>query len=176
MASGSPEVSPGLRSRPSLSEGVGARQAAHPGRVSPGLRSRPSLSDSRDMAREPIFLPRHQGVAGTTVPAFVEREGIGAIPAVPLRRVSPGLRSRPSLSVIKLPVIHAWRIAVAVSPGLRSRPSLSALTASIAVPDPTDVVSPGLRSRPSLSVRDLSLPADHGGRGLCRRDYGPGLR
>ena len=39
------------------------------GRVSPGLRSRPSLSDGHVNGIEPT----RRGVAGTTVPAFVER-------------------------------------------------------------------------------------------------------
>ena len=66
-------MSPGLRSRPSLSVVHFARWAAELlGRpVSPGLRSRPSLSDQ---LVEPTDGDRAQeGVAGTTVPAFVER-------------------------------------------------------------------------------------------------------
>ena len=89
-------VSPGLRSRPSLSErsrGYLGGQS-HPGRVSPGLRSRPSLS-----------------AVGTE--QLPERT----------RLVSPGLRSRPSLSDPKQAQRAEGRASV--SPGLRSRPSLS---------------------------------------------------
>ena len=60
-----------------------------------------------------------------------------------------------------------------VSPGLRSRPSLSELHRAFLLGLHV-VVSPGLRSRPSLSVDDDTdydvFP------GECRRDYGPGLR
>ena len=61
--------------------------------VSPGLRSRPSLSAALDAE---CGDPR-AGVAGTTVPAFVERVAGIELPSEVIE-VSPGLRSRPSLS------------------------------------------------------------------------------
>ena len=61
--------------------------------------------------------------------------------------VSPGLTSRPSLSVVR--PLQCWQDAV-VSPGLTSRPSLSVVGAGVA--EPLLEVSPGLTSRPSLSA------------------------
>ena len=50
---------------------------------------------------------RSAPVAGTTVPAFVERTGRRGYGARRAQRLSPGLRSRPSLSVtILLDVIQ----------------------------------------------------------------------
>ena len=110
--------------------------------VSPGLRSRPSLSARRRPRRRPH---RPDGVAGTTVPAFVERGHRQRLRTRSLR-VSPGLRSRPSLSGLFLLFLRLRLSCVAgttvpafverrmrsaseadlrVSPGLRSRPSLS---------------------------------------------------
>ena len=64
-----PVVSPGLRSRPSLSV-LAARPVRHAREdVSPGLRSRPSLSD----AKASTSSGPTNSVAGATVPAFVER-------------------------------------------------------------------------------------------------------
>ena len=61
-------------------------------------------------------------VAGITVPAFVERRIPARRRRIP-RYVSPGLRSRPSLSALSAAL---WQRAnKVVSPGLRSRPSLS---------------------------------------------------
>ena len=163
-------MSPGLRSRPSLSGHRLFPLRLH-GRVSPGLRSRPSLSDApaRRSPQQPAgvagitvpaFVERvtksamrmsgRSGVAGITVPAFVERgaraltkslltrcvAGI-TVPAFVERTmrtmravagyvVSPGLRSRPSLSDV--PHRQAWIPLLRVSPGLRSRPSLSGNT------------------------------------------------
>ena len=136
-------VSPGLRSRPSLSVHLAAGGRLAGAGVSPGLRSRPSLSG---MALQPSRGSIRGGVAGITVPAFVER----GTPWQYWRRlhdVSPGLRSRPSLSVVMHGEI-VWRGFV--SPGLRSRPSLS--EQPVRRPAGTAGVSPGLRSRPSLSA------------------------
>ena len=134
-------------------------------RVSPGLRSRPSLSAPYLVCAVQCF---HR-VAGTTVPAFVERPTPRAARCT--GRVSPGLRSRPSLSVQvgqRRPDRH-----LPVSPGLRSRPSLSAQATWDR--DSAMRVSPGLRSRPSLSDRLHGRKARQRRSG-CRRDYGPGLR
>ena len=67
------EVSPGLRSRPSLSDVLRVDADLGALQVSPGLRSRPSLSGLRYARASHRYL---RGVAGTTVPAFVERTGI----------------------------------------------------------------------------------------------------
>ena len=156
----------GLRSRPSLSETYTWLTTPRAGYVSPGLRSRPSLS-----AKE-----HHQGarrgsrVAGTTVPAFVERGITPPSAELPATR-SPGLRSRPSLSAVEPRRDHYG--CREVSPGLRSRPSLSEGVWKLSKRQPPHV-SPGLRSRPSLSVRNVAVHAVRPGR--CRRDYGPGLR
>ena len=113
-------VSPGLRSRPSLSvTNVGQRRPRSSMRVSPGLRSRPSLSV---LSLYPTPVPTMLRVAGTTVPAFVERLPAAGDGLPARRRVSPGLRSRPSLSD---PLSAGVPAARRVSPGLRSRPSLS---------------------------------------------------
>ena len=64
------------------------------------------------------------GVAGIRLPAFVERS-TRTTPTVTRSPVSPGLDSRPSLSV-RAKGHDAGRVAVRVSPGLDSRPSLSA--------------------------------------------------
>ena len=90
----------------------------------------------------------HQpGVAGITVPAFVERS-----------RSADRFRKR--------------RIIV-VSPGLRSRPSLSALDVENAVLDHlagvAGITVPAFVERPGYPMND-------GWRIACRRDYGPGLR
>ena len=64
-------MSPGLTSRPSLSDpGVDAPAADL--LVSPGLTSRPSLSDAGCDHRPDV----RAGVAGTHVPAFVERSAL----------------------------------------------------------------------------------------------------
>ena len=63
-------VSPGLRSRPSLSAGTPGRPRGTRCLVSPGLRSRPSLSG---LCRPRLRRRHRRCVAGTTVPAFVER-------------------------------------------------------------------------------------------------------
>ena len=86
----------------------------------------------------------HWSVAGITVPAFVERLRTACV-IVLAANVSPGLRSRPSLSVYARRRLS--RAAGLVSPGLRSRPSLSGV-------------------QRSAVERDVE----------CRRDYGPGLR
>ena len=87
--------------------------------LSPGLRSRPSLSEFPDDGLQietplpvagttvPAFVERRGrrsttccraiAVAGTTVPAFVERQKLGVTKGE-LLGLSPGLRSRPSLS------------------------------------------------------------------------------
>ena len=111
-------VSPGLRSRPSLSaEQIPGDQALGCGRVSPGLRSRPSLSGANTVDANPISFDvspglrsrpslsalhtydpptRRSSVAGTTVPAFVERRpstSAAPRPANACRRdYGPGLR------------------------------------------------------------------------------------
>ena len=111
-------------------------------------------------------------VAGITVPAFVERVMCKGDQRT-VAEVSPGLRSRPSLSGSRSPYPGGPRGCVAgitvpafverpsnvkavdpmptVSPGLRSRPSLSVLP-EIARRRVRITVSPGLRSRPSLSA------------------------
>ena len=86
-------------------------------------------------------------VAGTTVPAFVERPWHrGSRPSLRTMEVSrdygpvsPGLRSRPSLSVSRYvvprrPSLSDAGTAPAVSPGLRSRPSLSGQAMRIQLP------------------------------------------
>ena len=92
--------------------------------LSPGLRSRPSLSVAvtHDVLS---VLP----VAGTTVPAFVERRRCSSSKQVPAP-LSPGLRSPPSLSV-DASARAGGRAVGRLSPGLRSRPSLSARGAPI---------------------------------------------
>ena len=161
------EVSPGLRSRPSLSE-PRLGQPRRRTRVSPGLRSRPSLSvpgEERDRA------VLRRGVAGTTVPAFVERAKrstrIGSHTGSVAGTTVPAFVERTSSTAA------SPSCAPRVSPGLRSRPSLSACKDHL-VTRFSGRVSPGLRSRPSLSV---PIPSAHHLRALaCRRDYGPGLR
>ena len=143
----------------------GDHRTTFAGWVSPGLTSRPSLSDR--LSRQPHG--RGGGVAGTNVSAFVERaprSGPGRMgcrvagtnvsafverspaPSSRERRrlVSPGLTSRPSLSDV--PDVHPVG-ARHVSPGLTSRPSLSGPLHAPPVHDA--LVSPGLTSRPSLS-------------------------
>ena len=84
-------LSPGLRSRPSLSDFEVGRAGRHAIRLSPGLRSRPSLS-----ARGGVRYRATRGaVAGTPVPAFVERARWSPLSRDPwcCRRDSgPGLR------------------------------------------------------------------------------------
>ena len=115
--------------------------------MSPGLRSRPSLSERNHDCRRgpprsvagitvPAFVERRaartasyvvdRGVAGITVPAFVERS-TSYVRLIMFDRaeVSPGLRSRPSLSVSSPARKNANTLHGRVSPGLRSRPSLS---------------------------------------------------
>ena len=108
--------------------------------VSPGLRSRPSLSGT--ITREPCL--HLLGVAGTTVPAFVERQGRRRASAD--GAVSPGLRSRPSLSVR----IARW-------------------AAELGAPGVAGTTVPAFVER----SRKLQTATWAGG---CRRDYGPGLR
>ena len=105
-------VSPGLTSRPSLSDVVQLAEGVQQD-VSPGLTSRPSLSDRQAAAAE---APR-AGVAGINLPAFVERDRRGRARC---RRgqVSPGLTSRPSLSVSDRGELLARIAAVA---GITSR-------------------------------------------------------
>ena len=95
-----------------------------------------------------------EAVAGTTVPAFVERraaaETLGTTQAL-----SPGLRSRPSLSGHH--IRHARLLHDVLSPGLRSRPSLS-VDMLAKLPAGPDRLSPGLRSRPSLSDGNVGTP------------------
>ena len=109
-------------------------------------------------------------VAGTTVPAFVERRPsvppLGALPAV-----SPGLRSRPSLSAKELE--DERQACLRVSPGLRSRPSLSGRHLVHARPRRHRVAGTTV---PAFVERSSSGGGDAGGDGGCRRDYGPGLR
>ena len=88
------------------------------------------------------------GVAGTTVPAFVER--------APRRR---GQRPPPRVGVAGTTVP-----AFVERPLPSSTMRLHGLT-----------VSPGLRSRPSLSGHQV-VPDLQRARRRCRRDYGPGLR
>ena len=86
------------------------------------------------------------GVAGVNLPAFVERHQQGC-ELWDDEDVSPGLTSRPSLSVL---LGEIERLAGRVSPGLTSRPSLSGHRRQrerLGQP-----VSPGLTSRPSLSA------------------------
>ena len=132
-------VSPGLRSRPSLSVDA-ARALDTRLKVSPGLRSRPSLSAQQLFVRlfnfpsvagttVPAFVSglhrakfsyRVWCVAGTTVPAFVERSR--SLPGcLSLRHVSPGLRSRPSLSEHHpfVPAFRQVRCRRDYGPGLR---------------------------------------------------------
>ena len=182
--SGRIAVSPGLTSRPSLSEPADGVSQPRRGGVSPGLTSRPSLSEPRGRK----LRLRPAGVAGFNLPAFVERT----------RRVrcwwttttvSPGLTSRPSLSAPFPGAIAKRRL---VSPGLTSRPSLSGSRNQSMNANPTRVagfnlpafvergegsrrmahrrrVSPGLTSRPSLSdVR--GHPRDRG-----QKRVSPGL-
>ena len=84
---------------------------------------------------------RRTGVAGIQVPAFVERRRL--ISSWAGYRVSPGFRSRPSLSA---PLAVAAAATTEVSPGFRSRPSLSGL---------------GFRRRDSAlrSVAGIQVPA-----------------
>ena len=200
VRAGVPEVSPGLRSRPSLSaERPGVRCEWSRTRRVAGItvpafveRTKPWSSPPRRaasvagitvpafvertrarIAREravgssvagitvPAFVEREQvadlaravgsapSVAGITVPAFVERDQVAARTAVRRAPVSPGLRSRPSLSA--QPPRESRLGAGRVSPGLRSRPSLSAVTRGSRLPLDRRV-SPGLRFRPSLSA------------------------
>ena len=105
-------MSPGLRSRPSLSD---LSYEA----VSPGLRSRPSS------IHQSIRIS--SGVAGITVPAFVERRNCsGSSPT----RYSAGVAGITVPAFVER-VRRSWRpdvlIKLGVSPGLRSRPSLSGL-------------------------------------------------
>ena len=113
--------------------------------MSPGLRSRPSLSGQLSMIRrEETFLAR---VAGTTVPAFVER-AFGYVHLCLRLQVSPGLRSRPSLSA------DAVNVTL-----LRSTPSVAGTTV------------PAFVERRRVRMKRLVRA-----RSWCRRDYGPGLR
>ena len=143
---GSRRVSPGLRSRPSLSGtavvqhrsvvyGVAGTTVpafverrctclcARPGGVSPGLRSRPSLSELQHRSQ---FRPCPSGVAGTMVPAFVERwlPAPPPPPPPPPAPVSPGLRSRPSLSDASEDLVtlcHPRRVAGTTVPAFVER-------------------------------------------------------
>ena len=157
------EVSPGLRSRPSLSgvgarvSGVGTRARAAgitvPAFVEPGLRSRPSLSAYNRVRAG-------HGVAGITVPAFVERGQ--CIRDCSLRR--------PRVAGITVPAFVE-----------RSGTRVAGITVPAFVDTGHLLVSPGLRSRPSLSVACIptgSLVERSWAAlfGRCRRDYGPGLR
>ena len=183
-------VSPGLRSRPSLSAASPCATAPRRSRVA-GI-TVPAFVERASAC--PAFSDWHSSVAGITVPAFVERS-LAVMVGLLIAAVSPGLRSRPSLSDEKR---NRWvGLHRQVSPGLRSRPSLSgprapaprALSrrvARITVPafverwaatltgEPPWSVSPGLRSRPSLSGYLQARLCRCVRR--CRRDYGPGLR
>ena len=79
---------------PAFVERRRSRRSPGRGGVSPGLDSRPSLSD-RHAGRA---RGRAGGVAGVRLPAFVERPVSGCPNAGCTRWVSPGLDSRPSLS------------------------------------------------------------------------------
>ena len=169
---GRSRVSPGLRSRPSLSGRLRALRDRSlvelPSRVSPGLRSRPSLSDQFDAAAR--RRPR-RGVAGTTVPAFVERVSHRGCSSRSESSVAgttvPAFVERSSVSFTDIPAFRG--VAGTTVPAFVER------GAPLVHDDWESVgVSPGLRSRPSLSVAVVVagqvVPA------LCRRDYGPGLR
>ena len=160
-------VSPGLRSRPSLS-GLAADGTGRGRTVSPGLRSRPSLSGARRGHRR-RSMPA--SVAGITVPAFVERRTRTAT----ARGRPPGVAGITVPAFVERPASAgtATSVPVPVSPGLRSRPSLSDRESRSGSPLGR-TVSPGLRSWPSLSGGPDEQPC-HGGQ-PCRRDYGPGLR
>ena len=88
-------VSPGLMSRPSLSAREHLRADGTVG-VSPGLMSRPSLSETRIECT--AYAPT-TSVAGADVPAFVERV-TQTVACSERADVSPGLMSRPSLSAV----------------------------------------------------------------------------
>ena len=113
--------------------------------MSPGLMSRPSLSDCRSSlfggsvvrvspgADVPAFVERHSadgapatwhlsGVAGADVPAFVERWAVRAWLGEPLARVA----GADVPAFVERLIIHSRNVASGhVSPGLMSRPSLS---------------------------------------------------
>ena len=110
---------------------------------------------------KPARCAHEAGVAGTTVPAFVERWTGGGEACVAgttrqsgscAKLVSPGLRSRPSLSGTTADARPDDARTQLVSPGLRSRPSLSGRGHDSGSTTHVKLVSPGLRSRPSLSV------------------------
>ena len=98
-------------------------------------------------------LTGHDRVAGTTVPAFVERlhDGSPRWLAHAAARVSPGLRSRPSLSVEPRGMVR-WRSA---------GPRVAGTTV------PAFVERSRIGGRATLN---------RGPAKSCRRDYGPGLR
>ena len=150
-------VSPGLTSRPSLSEGGTAPQSKEIACVA-GI-NLPAFVERSNLAQVLKKLPC---VAGINLPAFVERPCPDP-PRPALQWVSPGLTSRPSLSDCRAAGGAGVRV---VSPGLTSRPSLSGHRLD-ACPLRRPV-SPGLTSRPSLS--DCQTSNREAEIVKCRRD------
>ena len=136
--------------------------------MSPGLRSRPSLSG---LTLEPAAVRIVQRVAGTTVPAFVERSKLLLL-MVPLLTSVAG-------TTVPAFVERGQRVGRTsalseVSPGLRSRPSLSVAQALVT----TVNLYLGVAGTtvPAFVERSGILPDPTSRLRLCRRDYGPGLR
>ena len=107
----------------------------------PELKFRPSLSAERVFFR----VGTDEGVAGTKVPALIERRPQGLPPVQP-SEVLPELKFRPSLSALQK---RGTKIFPPVLPELKFRPSLSvSLPVKLRV---TGRVLPELKFRPSLS-------------------------
>ena len=160
------EVSPGLRSRPSLSGHRLFPLRLH-GRVSPGLRSRPSLSDApaRRSPQQPA------GVAGITVPAFVERVTKSAMRMSGRSGVAgitvPAFVERGARALTKSLLTRC--VAGITVPAFVERcsapPSVDTAAAGVA-----GITVPAFVERQRVSVGPMAHQAG------CRRDYGPGLR
>ena len=118
-------------------------------RVSPGLRSRPSLSGKKATVRATMV--HCEGVAGTTVPAFVER-------TIVARTERPG--AQVGVAGTTVPAFVE-----------RARGSLTTATSSSGGVAGTTV--PAFVERTKIAC---SRGLGAAGVPWCRRDYGPGLR
>ena len=167
-------VLPELKFRPSLSgfDPILCRDGLP--RVLPELKFRPSLS-AMMTSKAGVAQP---GVAGTKVPALIERgspagvirSGSTVLPELkfrpslsvdtggrgpPVRTVLPELKFRPSLSAATALDRHRYGL---VLPELKFRPSLS-VTVRLDRRGDRRGVLPELKFRPSLSVYSLSNPS-----------------